>query len=114
MSFTINNSFQFLSSSLDSLVKNFGGDDFKHLSQEFDNQVLDPVKQKGLYPSEYMSDFEKFTEKLPSKEKFYSSLTDSKISDKEYEYVLYVWNKYEMKTMKDYHNLYLKCRIINI
>ena len=99
---------------MDSLVKNLGEDDFKHLSQEFNNHVLDPVKQKGLYPSEYMSDFEKFTEKLPSKEKFYSSLTDRKISDKEYEYVLYVSNKYEMKTMKDYHNLYLKCSIINI
>ena len=42
---------------MDSLVKNLGEDDFKHLSQEFNNHVLDPVKQKGLYPSEYMSDF---------------------------------------------------------
>ena len=23
-----------------------------------------------------------------------------------------VWNKFEMKTMKDYHNLYLKCDIL--
>ena len=29
-----------------------------------------------------MSDFEKFTEELPSQEKFYSSLTDKNISDK--------------------------------
>ena len=55
-----------------------------------------------------MSDFEKFKEKLPSKEKFYSSLTGKKISGKEYKHVLNVWNKFEMKTMKDYHNLYLK------
>ena len=46
---------------------------------------------------------------MPSKEKFYSSLTNRKISDKEYAHVLNVWNKFEMKTMKDYHNLYLKC-----
>ena len=52
MSFSINNklsfidSFQFLSSSLDSLVKHLGKDDFKYLSQEFDNNVLDLVKQK--------------------------------------------------------------------
>ena len=52
MSFSISNklsfidSFQFLSSSLDSLVKNFGKDDFKYLSQEFDNNVLDLVTQK--------------------------------------------------------------------
>ena len=46
MSFTINNKlsfidlFQFLSLSLDNLVKNLGKDDFKYLSQEFDNNVL--------------------------------------------------------------------------
>ena len=43
-------SFQFLSSSLASLVKNFRKDDFKYLSQEFDNNALDLVKQKGLDP----------------------------------------------------------------
>ena len=30
-----------------------------------------------------MTDFEKFKEELPSKEKFYSLLTDRKITDKE-------------------------------
>ena len=66
MIFSINNklvfidSFQFLSSSLDGLVKNLDKDDFKYLSQEFDNDVLDVVKQNGFYPYEYMSSFEKF------------------------------------------------------
>ena len=32
-----------------------------------------------------------------------------KISDKECKHVLKVWNKSEMKTMKDYHDLVLKC-----
>ena len=50
LSLNINNklifidSFQFLSSSLHSLVKKFGKNDFKYLSQEFD-KVLDLVKQ---------------------------------------------------------------------
>ena len=35
-----------------------------------------------------MNDIEKFKEELPSKDKFYSSLTDRKISGKEYEHVL--------------------------
>ena len=59
-----------------------------------------------------MRDFEKFKEQLPSKEKFYSSLTGKKVSNKEYEHVLKVWNKFEMKKMKDYHDLYLKCHIL--
>ena len=41
-----------------------------------------------------MSDFEKFKEEFLSKDKFYSSLTDRKISDKEYEHVSNVWNKF--------------------
>ena len=66
MRFSINNklsfidSFQILSSSLDSLVKNLVKDDFKYLRQELDNNVLDLVKQKGFYPYEYMTDFKKF------------------------------------------------------
>ena len=118
MSFTINNklsfidSFQFLSSSLDRLVKNLSKDDFKYLSQEFDNSVLDLVKQKGFYSYECTSDFEKFKEELPSKEKCYSSLAVTKISDKEYEHVLNVWNRFEMKTMENYQDLYLKCYVL--
>ena len=92
--------FNFLSSSLCSLVKDLNKDDFKYLSQEFDKNKLDLVKKKGFYPYEYTADFE-----LPSKEKFHGLLTDRKITDKEYEHVLNVWNKFEMKTMKDYHNL---------
>ena len=60
-------SFQFLSSSWDSLFKNLNKDDFKYLSQEYDNNVLDLVKQNGFYRYEYMSNFEKFKEELSSK-----------------------------------------------
>ena len=59
-----------------------------------------------------MTGFEKFKEESPIKEKFYSSLTDRKVSDKEYEHVLNVRKKFEMETMKDYHHLYLKCNIL--
>ena len=60
------------------------------MSQEFDNKVLDLVRQKEFYLYEYMNDFEKFKEELPSKEKFYNMLTGKKISDKEYEQI---WNE---------------------
>ena len=39
-------SFQFLISLLNSLFKNLSKDGFNYLSQEFDNNVLDLVKQK--------------------------------------------------------------------
>ena len=44
------------------------------MSQEFDSNVLDQIKQKALYPCEYMSSFQKFKGQLSSNEKFYSSL----------------------------------------
>ena len=37
--------FQFLSFSLDNLVKNLGKNKFQYLSQEFNNKVLGLVKQ---------------------------------------------------------------------
>ena len=93
--------------SLGSLVKNLTKDDFKYSSQEFDNNILDLVKQKGFYPYEYLSDFKKFKEEM-----FYSSFTNRKITNKEYGHVLNVWNKFHRKTMKDYHDLYLKWNVL--
>ena len=40
------------------------------------------VKQKRFYPYKYVADFEKFKDKLPIKEKFYSSLTNKKMVTK--------------------------------
>ena len=59
-----------------------------------------------------MNNFKKFKEQLPSKEKFYSSLIGKDISDKEYELVLNVLNKFEIKMMKDYHELNLKFDVL--
>ena len=84
MSFNVTNtlsfidSLQFLRFSLHGLVKKLDKNDFKYLSQKFDNNALDFVKQKEIYPYEYISDFKKFKEQLPSKENFYSSLTGKK------------------------------------
>ena len=81
------NSFQFLLSSLVHFVKCLGKGDFKCLRQKFDSKVVDLVKKKQFCPYEYVSGFEKFKEKLPSKKKFFSLLTGKKISDKDYEHV---------------------------
>ena len=66
MAFTINNnlvfidSMQLMNSSLDALVKNLSETDFKYLSQEFSGDLLELVKQKEVYPSEYMDSFKIF------------------------------------------------------
>ena len=49
---------------------------------------------------------------MPSKEKFYISLSHRNITDKEYEHDFNVSKKFEMKTMEDCHDLYLKSHVL--
>ena len=70
--------------------KFWGKNDYKYLSQDFDNKILDLVRKKGSYLYEYISDFEKFKEEFPLKEKFCNLLTGKTNSDKEYEHFLKV------------------------
>ena len=57
ISYILFDSFQLLSSSLYSFVKNLSKDNFKYLSQEFDSNVLDLVKLKWFYSYKYMNGF---------------------------------------------------------
>ena len=56
----------------------------------------------------------KFKDELLTKEKFDTLLTDMKIRGKNYEHVLNIWNKFEMRTMKDYGELYLKYDVLSL
>ena len=58
-----------------------------------------------------MSGFE-LPRRIAKQKKFYSTLAGKKIRDKEYKCVLKVWDGFEMKTMKDYHDLYLKSDVV--
>ena len=72
--------------------------DFKYLSQEFSDELLKLVKQKGVYPYEYMNNFKKFpNKKLPDKSKLYSSVKDEYISEKKCLYAIDVWDNLQMK-----------------
>ena len=74
-----------MNSSLDALIKNLSGNDFKLLSKEYSGDLLKLIKQKGVYPYEYMDSFEKFSEnELPDRCKFLSSLKNQCISEKDY------------------------------
>ena len=73
---------QFMNSSLDKLVKNLSGNDFKYLTEKFGSKNLEHLKQKDAYPYEYMDSFKRFNEeKLPDKKYFYSSVKDGITGD---------------------------------
>ena len=53
-----------------------------------------------------------FDDKLPGRHEFYSSLKDKCISEKDYLYAVNVWNTFKIKTMDDYHDLYLNAILL--
>ena len=119
MAFTINrnlffiDSMQLMNSSLDSLVKNLSNNDFKYFSEEFSGELLKLVKQKGVYPYEYMDRFKKFSENiLPGRCNLFNSLKDKCISEKDYFKANNVSNMFKINTMGDYHDLYLKANVL--
>ena len=109
---TFIDSFQFMSSSLEKLVSNLPKESLKYTSKKFKGDKLDLMAQKGVYPYDYMDSFDKFDEKLPTKEDFYSILNNQHISDDEYKHAQTVWSTFSLKNMGEYHNLYLKSDIL--
>ena len=107
-------SLQFISSSLDKLVSNLPNAAFKYISEEIkDDKKLKRMKQKGIYPYDYMDSFNRFHKrKLPNKDDFYSILNDEHISDMQYVYAIKVWNTFKLKNMGEYHDLYLKSDVL--
>ena len=105
-------SFQFMALSLEKLVDATDKSDFKLTREVFGNKT-DTILRKGVYPYEYIDSQERFDEtQLPPIEKFYSSLTDESITQKDYEHAQTVWKTFKCKTLGDYHDLYLKTDVL--
>ena len=101
-------SFQFMSSSLDKLVSNLPKDDLRYTSKVFKGKRLNLMSQKGVYPYDFMDSFEKFNQtELPTKDQLYSILNDQDITVDEYDHAKKVLTTFKIKTMGEYHGLYL-------
>ena len=110
---TFIDSFQFMSSSLEKLVSNLPRKSLKYTSQKFEGKKLDLMVRKGVYPYDYMDSFDKFEgKKLPTKEDFFSIMNNEHITDKDYQHAQTVWETFMLKTMGEYHDLYLKSDIL--
>ena len=110
---TFIDSFQFMSSSLDKLVSNLPAEALKYTNKKFKSKKFELMTRKGIYPYDYMDSFEKFNKtELPTKEEFYSILNNEHITDEDYSHAQKVWNTFQLQTMGEYHNLYLKSDIL--
>jgi len=71
------------------------------------------LERKGVYPYDYVDTIERLSEtSLPSKENFYSQLNDEDISNDDYEFACEVWKKFNIKTLGEYSDLYLKTDVL--
>ena len=110
---TFIDSFQFMSSSLDKLVSNLPAEALKYTNKRFQKEKFKLMTRKGVYPYDYMDSFEKFNKtELPTKEEFYSILNNEHITDEDYSHAQKVWTTFQLQTMGEYHNLYLKSDIL--
>ena len=76
-------------------------------------EIVELLTRKGVYSYDYVSSIESLTEtQLPPKSEFYSKLNDEDISDSDYPHALNVWNTFNCKTIRDYHDLYLKSDVL--
>ena len=65
--------------------------------------------RKGVYPYEYMDNWERFDDtSLPDKESFYSSLNMENIDDIDYRHGNNVFKKFKLKNLGEYQDLYMQ------
>lgn len=105
-------SYQFMSESLERLVGNLAVDGLTHFHQfrkVFPSEdVAKLLLRKNVYCYDYVDSHDKFEEvTLPSKEAFYNSIKLQHISDEDYLHAQTVWTTLNMKTLGEYHDLYL-------
>lgn len=120
----INNSFsvrfidtcRFMATSLANLADNLSSvnfDKFREVSKVFDRSEMTLTTRKGVYPYEYTDSWDKLcVTTLPDKLQFYSALTETHVSDEDYNHALRVWNHFGCTTLGAYSDLYLKIDVL--
>ena len=102
--------------SLETLVGNLTQDQFKFLPEITTNEEqLSLLRQKGVYPYDYMDSEERFHEnQLPAKDYFYNRLTDEDIDDEKYAHAQQVWNTFGIENLGQFHDLYVACDVLQL
>ena len=100
-------SLKFMASSLEALVNNLPEEALNNLNKYFTSKQVKLLKQKGFFPYDYLDDIEKLKDTKPPPQKaFYSKLTGKGINNYNYNHVLNIWKTWNMKTFKEYLELY--------
>lgn len=107
---------RFMPASLSELASLIPSDKKRILYSCLDDYSLEQLamlERKGVFPYDYVDSFERLQEtSLPSKKHFYSELNEDEIDDDEYKFALQVWRKFNIKTLGEYSELYLKTDVL--
>ncbi|XP_044578876.1 uncharacterized protein LOC123261350 [Cotesia glomerata] len=107
-------SFKFMASSLDKLASNLKEDDKKITKLHYnDLEKFRLVIRKGVFPYEYITSIDKLNDtKLPERKHFYSKLSNSNVTKKNYAFAQLIWKEFNIKTLGEYSDLYLKTDVL--
>jgi len=109
-------SYKFLTLSLDKLASYLSKDKLRIMQREFCNlsaENFDLLTRKGIFPYEYIDCVEKLEDTcLPPRESFYSSLTGDTVSEVNYAHAVKVWQRFSIRTLGEYSDLYLKTDVL--
>ena len=79
---------------------------YKFCDNDLDKFIM--LLRKGVYPYEYIDEWDKFSEKIiPGKESFYSNLTLEDITETDYAHANNVFKKFSINNLGEYHDLYV-------
>ena len=109
-------SYKFLNTSLDKLTSFLSTDQLKILRSKFESlstEDFNLLTRKGVFPYEYLDCANKLQDPcLPPRESFYSSLTGETVSETDYTHAETVWQRFGIRTLGEYSDLYLKTDVL--
>lgn len=116
LKFRFIDSFRFMADSLQNLAsylsdgeKKITNRQWRHLSEG--KRAL--LREKGVFPYDYIDSYEKLKEEeLPPIKAFYNKLTDSSIKKKQYKIAKEIWQRFNIKTLQEYADIYLKTDVL--
>jgi hypothetical protein len=82
-------------------------------SKHFPADKMELVTRKGVFCYDCVDSMEKLEQtSLPDKNEFYNKLNECNISDRDFEHAQNVWREFNIQTLGEYSDLYLKIEVM--